>query len=574
MRLFGKLEPLRPYLPWAALAALCVLFELPTMMRPDRLDPLAMRPTGEVVLLLTAYALCRLKAAPKVVYGILLVLTILLVVVRLDWAIYFLITRSEPLLYDQVFMLRHLLVLISDLWSVRTAAVLLGFVAACAGLVWAAARLLRAAEPLFDPGKPKRLAVVGASAWSMVVAGTLASKSSTPGDVSIHWVSADVIRNVRESRAIYADVERGVLDSPYRDYDQIRLRRMPNVSLLFIESYGRIVSDSDDLRPGWSERLAQMEARLGAAGWSAVSAYSTAPVSGGRSWLAVTSFLTGTRVQYEGVFRHMLDRMSQIPSLVKFLGKRGYHTIALEPSDRIRPGVEEVNYHGFARILRYGDMEYRGPKAGWGLVPDEYSLGFARARVLSPNTEPRFFQFHMVSSHMPWDGIPDYSGDWRSLNDAEGERVEATNHYNELVPRLSRYGREASRRWVFYGGLPDDYRARYLRTIEYDLRVIEEHLAENSSDDLVIVMGDHQPPAIAPEKTNFDVPVHVFARDPALLDEFRDRGFHRGLALGRSEHPALDHGGFFSLIVRALVRCCGDGASPPAYLMHGVPMGA
>src|SRR5262245_11124514 len=69
---------LRPYLPWAALAALCVLFELPTMMRPDRVDPLAMRPTGEVVLLLTAYAACRITRARAIFYRVLLALTILL----------------------------------------------------------------------------------------------------------------------------------------------------------------------------------------------------------------------------------------------------------------------------------------------------------------------------------------------------------------------------------------------------------------------------------------------------------------------------------------------------------------
>jgi hypothetical protein len=268
----------------------------------------------------------------------------------------------------------------------------------------------------------------------------------------------------------------------------------------------------------------------------------------------------------------MLDRMVQIPSLVKFLQRRGYNTIALEPSDRVRPGVEEVNYHGFAKILRVDDVGYRGPKAGWGLVPDQYSIGFAEEHVLGPDTTPRLFQFHMVTSHMPWAVVPNYVDDWRALNDADGDPIDFP-HYSELTKRLSRYGREESHRWILYGGLPEDYRARYLDSIEYDLRVIEEHLTRATGEDLILVMGDHQPPVIAPEKANFDVPVHVFARDSTLLDEFRERGFTEGLTLHRTAAPALEHGGFFSLIVRALVRCCGSGAAP-AYLRTGVPMGA
>jgi hypothetical protein len=528
-----------------------------------------------VVALLTAHALGRIFGAPRFARWVLFAVTVALVVVRLDWAIYFLVTRSEPLLYDQVFMLRHLAVLIGDLWSPSVASVLVAIVMGSAALIWTARALVKRMDPLFLPPNRRKLAVVAAFAWTLVLV-LSALPTSANGQPAIHWVSRDVARNIGESASIYADIERGIRESPYRAYDKIELRRSPNLSLLFVESYGRIVSDSDDLRPRWSARLEQMEARLRQTGWHMVSAYSTAPVSGGRSWLAVTSILTGTHVQYEGVFRHMLERMDQIPSLLKFLKNRGYNTIALEPSDRVRPGVEEVNYHGFAKIFRFDDVGYRGPKAGWGLVPDQYSLGFAEEHVLRADTTPRLFQFHMVTSHMPWTDIPIYVDDWRALNDATGAPIDFPQD-SELSKRLSRYGREDGReenhRWVLYGGLPEDYRARYLDSIDYDLRVIEEHLARSTSEDLVIVMGDHQPPVIAPERANFDVPVHVFARDSNLLDEFRERGFDEGLVLGRTKPPALEHGGFFSLIVRALVRCCGAGAAPP-YLRTGVPMGA
>lgn len=541
------------------------------MMRPDRLDPTAIRPTGELLCLLTAYAVCRIQRAPRFFYWVLFALTGALVIVRLDWAVYFLITRSQPLLYDQLFMLRHLLVLIGDLWSPSVALAVLGLVLGCVGLLSAARSLLRAMDPLFESSNRKNLAFAGAIAWVLVLAGT-AWPRRTDGE-SVHWLSRDVAHNVGESRNIYSEIERNIRESPYRGYDRIELRRTPNISILFVESYGRIVSDSDELRPRWKARLEEMETSLRHAGWNMVSAYSTAPVSAGRSWLAVTSVLTGTHVEYEGVFRHMLERMSQVPSLVKFLQRQGYDTVALEPSDRVRPGVEEVNYHGFSKIFRFNDVGYHGPQAGWGLVPDQFSLGFAEDHVLGRTGAPQFFQFHMVTSHMPWTDVPNYVDDWRALNDAAGNPIQSVN-YNELTKRLSRYGREESHRWIRYGGLPDDYRSRYLDAIEYDLRVIEGHLAHASTEDVIIVMGDHQPPVIAPEKENFDVPVHVFAKESALLDEFRERGFHDGLVPNRNEPPAVEHGGFFSLIVRGLVRCCGGGAAAPAYLRAGVPMGA
>jgi hypothetical protein len=542
------------------------------MVRPDRLDPTVMRPTGEVVGLLTAYAAYRLVRAPRVIGWILVALTVLLVLVRLDWATYFFITRSQPLLYDQLFMLRHLFVLIGDLWSPSVALAVAWFFAGSALLAWTVRSLVRAMEPLFSLDNRRRLALAGAGAWGLVMLGTV-WPTRAGSEPRVHWLTRDVARNIGESRNIYAQVERAIGESPYRSYDDIELHRKPSVSLLFVESYGRIVSDNDELEPRWSLRLGQMEARLRREGWHMASAFSTAPVSAGRSWLAVTSVVTGTRVEYEAVFRHMVERMDRIPSLVKFLERRGYRTIALEPSDRVRPGVEEVNYHGFGKILRFADIGYRGPKAGWGLVPDQYSLGFAKEHALGPDTAPRLFQFHMVTSHMPWTDLPSYVDDWRTLNDAKGDPI-GTPHFNELQMRMARYGREESRRWIRYGDLPEDYQARYLDSIEYDLRVIEEHLAKTTTEDLVVVLGDHQPPVIAPEKANFDVPVHVFSKDSSLLDEFRERGFHDGLVPGRSEPPALEHGGFFSLIVRTLVRCCSVGASPPAYLRTGVPMGA
>jgi hypothetical protein len=265
---------------------------------------------------------------------------------------------------------------------------------------------------------------------------------------------------------------------------------------------------------------------------------------------------------------------------VSFLSDRGYDTIGLEPSTRARPGVEEVNYYRVTHPLHFDDIHYTGPKVGWGLVPDQYSLGYAEQYALRPSDRPRFFTFHMVTSHMPWEDIPSLVDDWRSLNDAPGEPIQNVHgergtfadRAEDLAWRLRRYGREEMLRWVTYRSLGATYRSRYLETIEYDLSVIEKHLLQERSDEIIVVMGDHQPAAVTPDRASFDVPVHVFARDPALLAEFIDHGFSPGLVMDPKALPAIEHGGFFSLLVRGLLRVQPIRAELPPYLPAGMPL--
>jgi len=289
----------------------------------------------------------------------------------------------------------------------------------------------------------------------------------------------------------------------------------------------------------------------------------------------------GAPLPYESVFRHLVNATPPVPSIPAFFAANGYGTIGLEPSDRVRPGVEETNYYHLARQILFDDLHYTGKVLGWGLVPDQYSLSFVEENVLAASSRPRFLMFHMVSSHMGWSVVPSIAPDWRSLNDARGapvadahdEKMSLFDRADGIYTRLHRYGREEMRRWVQYGGLGAGFRERYVDTVAYDLTVIERHLVREHSDELVIVMGDHQPPAVAPDGENFDVPVHVLARDPALLAEFFERGFSSGLLIDAKARPAVEHAGIFSLLVRDLVRAQpSPGARLPPYLSHGVPL--
>jgi hypothetical protein len=324
------------------------------------------------------------------------------------------------------------------------------------------------------------------------------------------------------------------------------------------------------MRRAWTRQVKGMQQVLSQAGWHMISGFSRAPVMGGRSWLAEGTILMGAHVAYEAVFHHLVNEIARVPNLVSFLAHHGYHTLLLAPADRTRPGVEEANYYGYERYVRFNELGYHGPQIGWGIVPDQYSLGFTEEHVLRNAARPLFFDYHMVSSHAPWEDIPQLVPEWRSLNDLRGEPI-VDPVGNSTLMRMQRYVHKR-RRFASQGLFTNDIGRSYQATISYDLDLLEGYLAKLDRDALVIVMGDHQPPFIATETRNFDTPVHVFARDPELLRELSDHGFKPGLWLSAEAPTAVEHEGLFSLLARTLVRCCGAAEQMPEYRSEGVPL--
>ncbi len=556
--------------PWVALAVLWLVFELPMAFVPDGFSPGAMRPTGEVLALLTAYALSLRMRFGRPVRWLLAVFVVALLVVRLDRTLFFGITRSEPLLYDQMFMVRHFLVLLGDLWSFSFALAFLGVTAGLVALGFLARALMRRTAPLFEGGRFRRTAQIGAVAWVIVLVATIVP--STGDRPWVRWMTPEIARNLSESRRLYQSVQQSLTRSPYAAYDGLHLRRKPDVFVFFIESYGKVMAEQPDMRPIWVDELQGMEGRLSNSGWNMVSGYSTAPVSGSRSWLAVGSIWTGTTLKYEAVYRQFTLGMDHTPTLVKFFQNQGYDAMHLAPSDRPRPGVTEENTYGYDQYIGFEKLDYRGPKMGWGIVPDQYALGYTEEHFLSSARHPLFFNFHMVSSHATWATIPEYVKDWHTLN-GTGHAVVDTLKENGAKERLERYSHFVTR-YPYMGKLTATLREAYERSVFYDFRVIEDFLSRRDDNTLVVVMGDHQPPVVSPEMANFDVPVHVFARDRKLLEEFEKRGFSNGLVLGTDQPAVVQHAGLFSVFVRALAECCGDSGAVPPYLPLGVALGS
>jgi hypothetical protein len=561
---------LGPARPWLALFALWLLFELPLLLRGRGVELARLRLSLELPLLLTLWGVNLARPAPALRWLSCLA-TCVLVLYRIDQWIFLLLMREEPLLYDQWFMLRHLGVLISDLMSLKTLLVLSAVALVGWLLVWLSRKLLARARELLDPARRRRTLRSALLIWAVLLLASLAPQLGPLPQVG--WITPALARNIQESRAVYRSVQQQLTASPYAAYAGLKLHDRPDVLLLIVESYGRLLSAEPALRDGHALLLRELGKQLSDAGWHAASAFGTAPVSGGRSWIVEGTMLLGTPIRYESVFQHIVAQRPHAPSLVGFFNQQGSQTVLLAPSDRNRPGAYVINRYQFGKLLTFEQMDYRGPHVGWGIIPDQYSLAVAERKVLRAPARPVFLDFHMVTSHAPWSDVPVLSPDPEAIAGAHDHSpLKERSGVNVVIDRLERYERDATRRYAYMDRFDAAMREGYRATIEYDLRVITQYLTRRSRDALVIVLGDHQPPVIAPADASFDAPIHILSRSPERLREMLRQGFVSGLEIPRTAPARLSHAGLFSLVVRSLVSSsCPDCPLPP-FLREGAPL--
>jgi hypothetical protein len=255
-------------------------------------------------------------------------------------------------------------------------------------------------------------------------------------------------------------------------------------------------------------------------------------------------------------------------SLVRFLNLNGYQSVLLAPADRHRAGAHPVNRYQFSQLISFEELGYRGPHVGWGIVPDQFSMAFVDAHVLQKPGAPQFLDFHMVASHAPWEELPVFVERPDRLLSAESAEAQPKLGRGSVVTPFRRYER-GSDRFAYEGRLNAAMGERYRACVEYSLRTIVQYLGGRTRDALVIAIGDHQPPVIAREDRSYDTPVHVFARDPALLAALHAYGFQPGLVVPVESKPVMLHAGLFSTLVRTLLAQGCAGCALPPFLPQG-----
>ena len=287
--------------------------------------------------------------------------------------------------------------------------------------------------------------------------------------------------------------------------------RGADVFLIFIESYGQVSWD----RPAFVTALASSRAGLEAAirdtGREVVSASVESSTFGGESWLAHISLLTGTEVRDQDTNVRLMAQPRD--TLVTAFARQGYRTVAVMPG--LQREWPEGRFYGFDQVYGSRELGYHGPPFGWWDITDQYALARLDALSLArPSRQPLFIFFPTISTHTPFTPTPPYQPEWTRM-------LTATPYDADELDRAWSQPPD----WLNLG-------PGYTQALDYTHATLGGYLRLHASRDLVMILvGDHQPPAaVSGENASWNVPVHVIASRPELLDRLLEHGFQRGLA--------------------------------------------
>jgi hypothetical protein len=294
---------------------------------------------------------------------------------------------------------------------------------------------------------------------------------------------------------------------PHSDLAGLKRR---DVYVIYLESYGTTVFDTPEFLAGIGQSLTQFETSLRDAGYTIASNRLVSPTFGGGSWLAHATLASGVRLDDPVVYTLLMD--SQRKLLPAYFKEAGWRTIGIAPG--IKTPSSNTRAWGFDREVYAADLDYHGPAFGWFEIPDQFTLNrTAKIRSALGSDPPVFTQVVLVSSHIPFSPVPPYLADW---NDS-GTFASVSATAMEEIYRQPDWSRLAP---------------EYLKSLGYDLAALEGWLIQRMpGDGLVILLGDHQPPAVIggrPEPP-WTVPIHVLSRDPDLVAPFIAEGYVSGL---------------------------------------------
>jgi phosphatidylglycerophosphate synthase len=287
--------------------------------------------------------------------------------------------------------------------------------------------------------------------------------------------------------------------------------RGKDVLLVFVEAYGQQAVQGRSFSPEVDAALAEGNKRLTSAGFSSRSGFLDSATYGGISWLAHSSLQAGLWVDNQ-------DRYNQLMSAKRFtlaqaFKKAGWRTVDDDPSND-RPWPQGKAFYHYDAIYDRYQVGYRGPTFTYASMPDQYIFSaLHRLELAKPRRQPLFAEIDTVSSHMPWNRIPETVG-WNQVGNG--------SIYNR-IPMDHETG-------AFWSDSPR-VQAAYGRSVVYALNTLTSFVQHYGNKNLVmIVLGDHQPlPIVSGLHANHDVPISIIAHDPSVLRQIGGWGWNAGL---------------------------------------------
>jgi phosphatidylglycerophosphate synthase len=325
---------------------------------------------------------------------------------------------------------------------------------------------------------------------------------------------------VAEVRTVQADIHDQTVFADQIKHDTFRSTpanqlltglRGKDVLLVFVEAYGQLAVQGSSFSPEVDAVLKTGTKQLASAGFSARSGFLTSATFGGISWLAHSTLQSGVWVNSQRRYNDLMT--TNRFTLSDAFKEAGWRTVDDVPSnDYYWP--QGTSFYHYDKLYDRRDVGYHGPTFTYASMPDQYTYAaLQRLELSKTHRKPLFAEVDTVSSHMPWNRIPEQIP-WSEVGNGSG--------YNR-IPMDHETG-------AFWSN-PPRVQAAYGRSIVYSLNTLFSFVKHDDDKNLVmIVLGDHQPlPIVSGQHANHDVPISIIAHDPKVLKQIGSWGWNPGL---------------------------------------------
>ncbi len=292
--------------------------------------------------------------------------------------------------------------------------------------------------------------------------------------------------------------------------------RGKDVLLVFVEAYGQQAVQGRSFSPEVDAALSKGDKQLASAGFSARSGFLTSSTYGGISWLAHSTLQSGVWVNSQRRYNQLMT--TNRFTLSDAFKEAGWRTVDDVPSNDY-DWPQGKSYYHYDKLYDRRNVGYHGPTFTYASMPDQYTYAaLQRLELSKTNRPPLFAEVDTVSSHMPWNRIPEQVP-WNEVGNG--------SIFNR-IPMDHETG-------AFWSN-PPRVQAAYGRSIVYSLNSLISFVQHLNDKNLVmVILGDHQPlPIVSGHNSNHDVPISIIAHDPKVLKQIGSWGWGPGLRPKRS----------------------------------------
>ena len=427
----------------------------------------------------------------------------------------------------------------------------LAMLALTAALWWASGEWVR-----LTPPRPGRVAALVAFVPAAALAGGEVGHAmrawqlpaSPPGAAFTARVGIERVGFYRAALRDMEEFRHKAASDRFADADPARLLDRigdTDVLLIYVESYGRSSFQNPLYIDTHTGTLAEIEGRLDAAGLAMRSAFLTAPMRGGQSWLAHGAVASGLWTDNQRRYQALLASGRQ--TLFHIAAGAGFQTAAVMPA--ITMAWPEGDFFGFQTIKPAAALGYAGLPFNWVTMPDQFTMNQLdrQLRQGQPGADrpPLFAQVALISSHAPWVPVPDLI-DWDAITDGtEFNAMALSDDPPEVV-------------WRDHDRVRDQFRL----AVDYTLQVVGSYAERHAgAPPLMIVLGDHEPAPFVAQVDSYDVPIHIIG-PPELLEAIDHWGWTPGM-LPASDAPVWRMDAFRDRFLDAFSTAAPDPAPAP-----------